>query len=362
VAQSNVTTFPLAADSETVNVAVVVPALPSARETSPTDRLGAGSLSVIVPTPWASPICPGAPTRFVRFTTNVSVGSSVASPTIGTETTRDVADFESVTVPDEVEKSPGAVAEPGAVAQFTWREQQSFGGGATWIVNAAVTAEPVPSVTVTSVIVTEGVGAAAAGEGRERIITVAAAAQAPSRTSADDARRRGTRKLTCIDDQSVTGSVRCIPDLGAIDCLGAGMDVRSDSGYLPGDPAPLLLGEPTPHAIALPVLERPGEAFVPDRARAAEREGRSRLLLRDGEEHVGVDPVAGGSLLPDIRRRGIVGQDLDVDGRETIDAHRSASSPRGSPQSGTEGIARRDHGGEGVEGRVMANPQVADAK
>ena len=49
VAQSRVTVFPLAAESETVNVAVVVPALPSVTETSPIDRVGAGSSSVMVP-------------------------------------------------------------------------------------------------------------------------------------------------------------------------------------------------------------------------------------------------------------------------------------------------------------------------
>jgi hypothetical protein len=54
VAQSTVTALPLAADSVTVKVAVVVPALPSVTETSFTDRVGAGSSSVIVPIPWAS--------------------------------------------------------------------------------------------------------------------------------------------------------------------------------------------------------------------------------------------------------------------------------------------------------------------
>ena len=42
VAQSKLTALPLAAESETVNVAVVVPALPSATETSSIDRVGAG--------------------------------------------------------------------------------------------------------------------------------------------------------------------------------------------------------------------------------------------------------------------------------------------------------------------------------
>jgi hypothetical protein len=56
VAQSNVTALPLAADIETVNVAVVVPALPSVTETSLIARVGATSLSVIVPTACPSPI------------------------------------------------------------------------------------------------------------------------------------------------------------------------------------------------------------------------------------------------------------------------------------------------------------------
>ena len=50
------TVFPLAAESETVNVAVVVPALPSATVTSSIDRVGATSSSVIVPAPEASAI------------------------------------------------------------------------------------------------------------------------------------------------------------------------------------------------------------------------------------------------------------------------------------------------------------------
>src|SRR5438093_11273917 len=42
--------------------------------------------------------------------------------------------------------------------------------------------------------------------------------------------------------------------------------------------ASLLLGQPAPHAVALPVLERPGEADLPQRAAAAERQGRPRLF------------------------------------------------------------------------------------
>src|SRR5918994_6783665 len=74
------------------------------------------------------------------------------------------------------------------------------------------------------------------------------------------------------------------------------------SGDLAGEPTPLLLREPTPHAVPLPVLERPREAFAPDRAGAAERERGPRFLLRDREEDVGVDPEARGPFLPDVGR------------------------------------------------------------
>ncbi len=93
VAQSNVTGLPLAAESDAVNVAAVVPALPSARETSFTESAGTRSSSVIVPTACGSPICPGAPTSVVRFTTNVSFSSSAVSPTMGTPTTLEVCGF-----------------------------------------------------------------------------------------------------------------------------------------------------------------------------------------------------------------------------------------------------------------------------
>ena len=56
VAQSKVTGFPLALESVTVNVAVVVPALPSTTETSFTERVDGASSSVIVPTPEPSEI------------------------------------------------------------------------------------------------------------------------------------------------------------------------------------------------------------------------------------------------------------------------------------------------------------------
>ena len=95
--------------------------------------------------------------------------------------TLEVEDFVSETVPEDDVKSPGADADPGAVAQPTWRRSTP-----SWrrclIVNDAVVEPPVPSVTVTSEMVTDGVGAAAAGEGRERRSTAAAAAPAMRRT------------------------------------------------------------------------------------------------------------------------------------------------------------------------------------
>ncbi len=62
----------------------------------------------------------------------------MASPTMGTPMTFELADFVSETVPEDDVKSPGADADPDAVAQLTWRAQHTFGGGAAWIVNDAV--------------------------------------------------------------------------------------------------------------------------------------------------------------------------------------------------------------------------------
>ncbi len=187
VAQSRVTALALAEERLTLNVAVVVPALPSVTVTSFTERVGGRSSSVIVARPCASPICPGDPTRLVRFTTNVSFASSVASPRTGTDTTLEAPVFVSETVPDEAVKSAGDVADPGAVAQLTCSAQQGLGAGAAWIVKLALTLPPVPSVTVTSVIVTIGLGAAVAGAGAPRTNTAAAAAPAARR-------RTGARK------------------------------------------------------------------------------------------------------------------------------------------------------------------------
>ena len=193
VVQLKVTAFALAADREAVNVAGAVPAFPSVTEVSFTESSGGASSSVIVATPWASRIDPGEPVRLERFTTNVSLGSSLASPVTGTVTTLEVVVFVRETVPDEAVKS-AAEAEPGAVAQLTWSAQQAAGRGATWIVKLALTAAPVPSVTATSVIVTFGVGAAAAGVGTASRSKAAAAAPATTRTAARwKARRRNRR-------------------------------------------------------------------------------------------------------------------------------------------------------------------------
>jgi hypothetical protein len=149
------------------------------------------------------------------LTTNVSFDSSVTSPTMGTVTDLEVADFESVTVPEDDVKSPGAFAEPGAVAQLTCRGQHNFGGGAAWIVKEAVVDAPVPSTTVTSLIVTMGVGAAIAGDGRESTSIAAAAAPATRRRDAEEGRVRPTRKpRRSIGEQSARLRLGWIPAPG----------------------------------------------------------------------------------------------------------------------------------------------------
>ena len=65
-----------------MNVAAVVPLLPSVTATSLIEIEGAESLSVIVPWPRSSRITTF--TAFDRFTKNVSFGSSVVSPLTST--------------------------------------------------------------------------------------------------------------------------------------------------------------------------------------------------------------------------------------------------------------------------------------
>ena len=69
---STVTVCPLAAESVTVKVAVVVPALPSVTVTSSIDRVGGASSSVMVPAPEPSAIV--ALAGLVRLTDEGLVG------------------------------------------------------------------------------------------------------------------------------------------------------------------------------------------------------------------------------------------------------------------------------------------------
>ena len=79
VASVNVTLPAVTCDSATVNVAVLVPLLPSFTETSAMLRVGSGlSSSRMVPTPWLSVTL--APTRPLRLTLMVSLLSAVVSP------------------------------------------------------------------------------------------------------------------------------------------------------------------------------------------------------------------------------------------------------------------------------------------
>ena len=68
----------LAFDSETVNVAAIVPALPSVTDTSLMEIVGCASSLLIVPTPWLSAIV--AFVALDRFTLKVSFGSNTVSP------------------------------------------------------------------------------------------------------------------------------------------------------------------------------------------------------------------------------------------------------------------------------------------
>ena len=76
--------MPLAADNVAVNVMLAVPALPSVSETSLMVSDGAVSSFTMVPAPWLSAIV--ALVAPERFTTYVSLFSSMRSPTIGTGT------------------------------------------------------------------------------------------------------------------------------------------------------------------------------------------------------------------------------------------------------------------------------------
>src|SRR5512134_3299505 len=93
------------------------------------------------------------------------------------------------------------------------------------------------------------------------------------------------------------------------------------SGDEADQPPPLLLGEPAPDAVALTVLERPGQARLAAPAGVAVREGRTGLLLGGGEEDVGVDAVARGLVLPHVRRGGVGGEGFHVDPADTFLVH-----------------------------------------
>ncbi len=79
-----VTVLVLAFDRVTVRLAVVVPLFPSVTETS-LIVIETGSSSVIVPTPWASPIV-APPVGRERLTLNVSLPSLKVSPLTVTAT------------------------------------------------------------------------------------------------------------------------------------------------------------------------------------------------------------------------------------------------------------------------------------
>src|SRR5258706_3819843 len=80
------------------------------------------------------------------------------------------------------------------------------------------------------------------------------------------------------------------------------------SGDEADEASTLLLGEATPHPVALPVLQGPREAHLADAAGAAVSECRPGLLLRGREEHIGVDAVAGRLVLPRVGRSGARGE------------------------------------------------------
>src|SRR5919197_2502275 len=93
------------------------------------------------------------------------------------------------------------------------------------------------------------------------------------------------------------------------------------SGHEADQAAALLLGQPAPHAVPLPVLQGPGEAGLPEPARRAVGEGGGSLLLRGGEEQIGVDAVAGRQVLPHVRRERVRGERLQVDPGDPFPRH-----------------------------------------
>ena len=97
-----------------MKTALALPVWPSAMVTSPIERAGSGSSSVIVPRPLASPSV--ALTGSERPTLKVSSISSSASPLTETVTVFEVSSGAKVSVPAAAWKSAPVVAEPPAVA------------------------------------------------------------------------------------------------------------------------------------------------------------------------------------------------------------------------------------------------------
>ena len=105
------TACPLAADRVTVNVSVLVAALPSTTATSAIDSVGVGSLSTMLPWPCASSRLELAELP-LRLTNTVSVGSSSRSARIGTVMVLLVSPGAKVSAPLTAVKSTPAVAVP----------------------------------------------------------------------------------------------------------------------------------------------------------------------------------------------------------------------------------------------------------
>lgn len=104
---------------------------------------------------------------------------------------------------------------------------------------------------------------------------------------------------------------------------------RCGSGDLALYAAPLLLGQAAPNAVAFAVLERPSQALFADPATTAERERRTCLIFGDGEEQVGLDAEAGGSVLPVVRGGRVRGERLQIDVREPFDPQQTPPSIAG---------------------------------
>ena len=186
------------------------------------------------------------------------------------------------------------------MAQFTWSAQHALGGGAAWIVKFAltrvarplghrdigdVTAGPAPRPPARAAQHQQTRGDRGAEGTLDR--TAGRAERADVRTGGSGGGgRHGSdigRRQSRLDTRS--GHSACLRG-------GACAAREGGSGDLASEPTPLLLRQPTPHAVALPVLQARARHSVRIIAGAAERERRSRLLLGDREEDVGVDPVA----------------------------------------------------------------------